>query len=178
MQSIYYRQLIHTVINNSVCQNWLDARTEWVPYGYRIDNTCTTQCICGKDHIKYIYWIINSKNQKILKPIGSTCINKFGSRSLDQYVHINSKLQLLADKVNNNEYIEFNHRYFDDQIIQYMYDQGAFGSTTGKENTLNFLRNMLKNEKRTDKQKRKIKAIIVLEIKPYLKKFYNSSLMN
>ena len=80
MDSAYVKNLIMTVINHSESSCWEDAVTEWEIYDCEEDDSCSSECICGKENIKYLYTIRNKLNDEKLYPIGSSCIRKFNRR--------------------------------------------------------------------------------------------------
>ena len=71
----YQNNLIFTIINKSRASTWEDAVNEWDIIDCYEDNSLTSSCICGKEHIKYCYTIMNRFNNTKLFPIGSHCIN-------------------------------------------------------------------------------------------------------
>lgn len=74
IENTYVRKLIMTVINNSESDNWQEAVTEWKIYDCEEDDSCSEECICGKENIKYLYTIRNVCNGRVLFQIGSSCI--------------------------------------------------------------------------------------------------------
>lgn len=77
MENSYVRNMILTVINNSESNNWEEAISEWEIYDCEEYSSCSKECICGKENIKYLYTIRNVYNERISFPIGSSCIRKF-----------------------------------------------------------------------------------------------------
>ena len=64
MDSAYVKNLIMTVINHSESSCWEDAVTEWEIYDCEEDDSCSSECICGKENIKYLYTIRNELNDE------------------------------------------------------------------------------------------------------------------
>ena len=77
-----YSQLFNEVMQNSTAKNWDKAVGEWVILDCIEDPYCSSQCICGKENIKYLFTIENFTNGKRLFPIGSSCIRKFEKENL------------------------------------------------------------------------------------------------
>jgi hypothetical protein len=44
----------------------------------------TTDCICGKQHIKFVFTIANRENGNELYPVGSSCVRKVGRDDMDE----------------------------------------------------------------------------------------------
>ena len=88
MGSAYYENLIKTVINYSFAKTWEEAVKEWEIIDCEEDEECSSQCVCGKENIKYLYLIPHTKTDKHLFPIGPTCINKIGRDDLNEEIKI------------------------------------------------------------------------------------------
>ena len=63
----YYENLIKRVIELSESNIWERAVLEWEIFDCEIDDTMTESCVCGKEHLRYLFTIRNAKNgfQKI-----------------------------------------------------------------------------------------------------------------
>lgn len=175
MSSRYYENLIKTVIDNSLGKTWEEAVKEWEIIDCEEDEECSSQCVCGKENIKYLYLIHNTLTGKQLFPIGSTCINKFERDDLNEEIKIKEGLFKLMHAILNKEKIEMGARYFSRKILYALYDDNAF--TDNQYNHFNgyndyqFLLEMFNKRDKssiTYAQKRKINALIAYSIKPYL----------
>lgn len=71
VDSGYVKNLVMTVIENSEGEYWDDAVTEWEIEDCEEDDSCSSECICGKENIKFLYTIRNINNGNTLFPIGS-----------------------------------------------------------------------------------------------------------
>jgi len=71
--SVYYRNLIQHVINNSEASNWENVVLEWEVFDCEEDETIQSSCICGKEELRYLFAIRNTRNGNFLYPIGSSC---------------------------------------------------------------------------------------------------------
>lgn len=60
MSSRYYENLIKTVIDNSLGKTWEEEVKEWEIIDCEEDEECSSQCVCGKENIKYLYLIHNN----------------------------------------------------------------------------------------------------------------------
>ena len=175
MSSRYYENLIKTVIDNSLGKTWEEAVKEWEIIDCEEDEGCSSQCVCGKENIKYLYLIHNKLTDKQLFPIGSTCINKFERDDLNEEIKNKEGLFKLMHAILNKEKIEMDARYFSRKILYALYYADAF--TDNQYNDFNgyndflFLLEMFNKRDKssiTYAQKRKINALIAYSIKPYL----------
>lgn len=174
VESTYFNNLIATVINASESNEWQDAVDEWEIYDCEEDEDCCSTCICGKENIRYLYTIKNIYNGKMLFPIGSSCINKFGRRDLrDETILIEEQFRLLH-AVESNRYLSLSTEFFSRKLLRWLYEEGAFDTSynqfDGTEDYEFMLKMFNKRDKDaiTTKQDRKIKAIIMNSIKPFL----------
>lgn len=101
-----------TVIRSSESDNWKDAVVEWDIDDCEEDLSCSSECVCGKENIKYLYTIRNRYSGRILYPIGSSCINKFGREDLrDATSLIESQFKLLH-AVEEGRYLSLSSELF------------------------------------------------------------------
>lgn len=170
----YFNNLIITVINASESNEWLDAVDEWEICDCEEDVSCSSECICGKENIKYLYTIRNKYNEKMLFPIGSSCINKFERKDLrDETALIEERFRLLH-AVESNRYLSLSSEIFSRILLRWLFEEGAFDTSynrfDGEEDYEFMLKMFNKRDKDaiTIKQDKKIKAIIMNSIKPFL----------
>lgn len=175
MSSKYYENLIRKVIENSSSNTWEEAVKEWEIVYCIEDEECVSQCVCGKENIKYLYLIHNTITDKQLFPIGSTCINKFNREDFNEEIKIKEGLFKLMHAIVNDEKIEMNAKYFSKKILYALYENGAFSDNQyNKFNAYNdyqFLLDMFNKKDKysiTNKQHKKINGLIAYSIKPYL----------
>ncbi len=83
-KSKYQKKLIETVMNKSLGDTWEEAVQEWDIIDCAEDSSLSKSCICGKEQIKYLYRLHNRKTNQWLFPIGSSCINKFQRKDLQE----------------------------------------------------------------------------------------------
>ena len=74
MARIYMERLIKTVIELSHGNDWDTAVVEWEIIDCEEDSTLSESCICGKEHLFYLFTIKNIITGSTLFPIGSSCI--------------------------------------------------------------------------------------------------------
>lgn len=182
MSSIYRRNLLETIIGKSSSKSWDNAVLEWDIDDVIEDEDNESSCICGKENIRYLFTIRNIHNQNILFPIGSSCIKKFNREDLDELTLVREKLFKLFHAIKTNQFIELNSDYFSRKLLEYIFDQGAFRPNQYNhfdgENDFNFMLKMFnKRSKPSPSQLRKITAIIMTSIKPYLIHVLNDKTM-
>lgn len=167
-------QLARSVILFSESDNWLDAVDEWEILDCVEDLSCSTVCTCGHEGLRYLFTIYNVVNGNRLFPIGSTCIKKFNRSDLNEEVNIREKLFKLLHKIENNMYISFTSDLFSRKLLKWLYDRGAFHTAYNNYVGYYDYQFMLKMFNKRNKQSitlgqdKKIKAILLNSIKPFL----------
>ena len=172
----YYENLIKRVIELSESNIWERAVLEWEIFDCEIDDTMSESCVCGKEHLRYLFTIRNAENGNELYPIGSTCINKFDRDDLDYEVSVYEDMFRLIRAVENNEYIELSSEYFSRKLLGYLFDNDAFEPNEYNdfdgENDYAFMLEMF-NKRNKDEiygsRQRKINAIIANSILPFVR---------
>ena len=66
-----FEQLKKLVLEKSFSKNWKTAVSEWEIADADEDESCSSSCVCGKENIRYLYTIENSKTKETLFPIGA-----------------------------------------------------------------------------------------------------------
>ena len=174
MDSEYVRNLIMTVIDCSEGDCWEEAVEEWTIDDCEEDVSCSGECICGKENIKYLYTIRNVKNGNTLFPIGSSCIGKFNRADMIEETALRESLFRLLHAVEDNRYLSLSPEMFSRKLLRWLFDEGAFDTSynqyDGKEDYEFMLKMFNKRDKSTvsANQDKKIKAILLNSIKPFL----------
>lgn len=173
--SSYYQNLIQTVLNHSDSPVWATAVLEWEVEDCEEDDSLESSCICGKENLKYLFTIRNKKNNNALYPIGSTCIKKFDRTDLNDVVSIQEGLFRLLHAISNKKFIKLTSEYFSRKILKYLCINNAFKPSKyndfNAENDYTFLLKMFNKKDKNSisyKQQKKINAIIITNIRPYL----------
>lgn len=136
--------------------------------------TLSESCVCGKEHLYYLFTIENVVNGNTLFPIGSSCIKKFGREDLDDEVAVREKMFKLYHAVENNQFISLSPEFFSRKILKKLYEDGAFDCEYNGYDGYDDYEFILKMFNKRDKfsitinQEKKIRAIIVASIRPYL----------
>lgn len=175
MSSVNHRNLITTVIELSCGNTWERAVSEWYIYDCEEDEYHESSCVCGKENLRYLFTIKNMINGNEIYPIGSSCIRKFGRIDLNVETSIHEKLFQLFHAVENHEYISLSSKYFSRKLLQFLYEEGAFKDNeynhyNGEDDYYFMLQMFNKRNKNSISfaQQRKISAIIMNSIKPFL----------
>jgi diphthamide synthase subunit DPH2 len=111
----------------------------------------------------------------MLYPIGSSCIRKFERDDLNDDVSIKEQLFRLLHAIENNEYITLSSDLFSRKLLFYFYDEEVFRANSynrfNPEVDYEFMLTMFNKRDKssiTTQQRRKISAIIMDSIRPYL----------
>ena len=149
---------------------------EWDIIDCEEDDELESSCICGKENLRYLFVIKNDITGKVLYPIGSSCIKKFNRKDLNEQASISEQLFKLLHAVESGEYISLSTEFFSRKLLAYLYEDGAF--TDNEYNNYDakedywFMLDMFNKRNKdqiTPRQHKKIRAIIVASIRPYLK---------
>lgn len=121
-----------------------------------------------------MFTIINTVNGNELFPIGSSCIKKFGRDDLDNEASVREKMFKLYHAVENNQFISLSPEFFSRKLLRKLLDEGAFDCEYNDYDGFDDYEFILKMFNKQDKssitigQEKKIRAIIVASIRPYL----------
>lgn len=171
-----FEQLERVVLENFYSKNWTSAVLEWEITDTDEDESCESNCVCGKENIRYLYTIENTITKKTLFPIGSSCIKKFNRNDLNEQTSITEKLFKLYHAVGNNQFLSLSTDLFSRKLLQYLYKERAFYLENGKndeDENYEFLLQMFNKKDKnsiTSGQRRKITAILLNNIKPFVQK--------
>lgn len=173
--SLYREKLLKAVIEKSESKKWELAVLEWIIADVEEDENLKSSCVCGKEHLRYLYTIHNEKTGEYIFPIGSQSIKKFGRSDLDEYTTITESMFKLLHAIRNNEFIELTADYFSRKLVLDLYNRGVFEPNNyNYYNGYNDYQFLLKMFNKRDKtlisfsQKRKIRGIIAYTIRPWL----------
>lgn len=165
-------KLTTAVMQASVGKTWEEAVQEWEIIDCEEEQFANGECICGHDHLRYLYTIRNRANGNVLYPIGSECIKKFERDDLDQEISIMQQKFALVHAVERGKRIDLHSEYFSRRLLLALYQDGAFqpnqyNGYNGYNDYL-FLLDIFNKRSCSYQQDRKVQAIIVKSIKPYL----------
>lgn len=175
MSNSYYNNMIRQVLDASYSDYWEEAVYEWEIVDYEEDEGCKSECICGKQGIRYLYTIRNRETQRQLYPIGSSCIRKFERDDMDEEIAVLEGMFNLYRAIRNRERIELSSKFFSKRLLRALYDEGAFPANKYNRfdgfNDYDFMLTMFNKRDKssiTEPQHRKIRGIIAYSIKPFL----------
>lgn len=77
MASSYYQNLIKRVLEASTTDNWEIAVREWDIVDCEEDEEHASECVCGKENLRYLFTIRNMDYVRISK---SPCMNEIGKK--------------------------------------------------------------------------------------------------
>lgn len=173
----YLDNLIKTVIEASEANNWNDAVQEWEIIDCEEDESCSSECVCKHLGLRYLYTIRNVMNGNELAPIGSTCIKKFEREDLNEEISVMEQMFSLLHAVERHERIELNTKYFSKKLLEKLFKENVFNPNQynhyNGQNDYEFLLKMFRKKDKSsisDAQRKKITAIIMNSILPYLKR--------
>jgi hypothetical protein len=121
-----FQQLKSEVTSASRASNWFTAVREWEVVGLEEDHSGSESCICGQPNLTKLFTIQNRHNGRQLFPIGSTCINNFGRRDLDDEVHVLEDMLKLRRAILAGEHISVDSKYFTRALLRELKERGAF----------------------------------------------------
>jgi len=183
--SSYYQKLVQRVINNSEASDWESAVLEWEVFDCEEDESLESSCICGKEELRYLFTIRNIRNGNMLYPIGSSCIRKFERDDLDDDVSIMEQLFRLLHALENNQFITLTSDLFSRRLLGYFYDENVFQANSHNgfdpEADYEFLLKMFNKRDKdsiSSAQQRKVSAIIMGSIRPYLRTVLNDKIQH
>lgn len=179
MSNAYVDNLIKAVIDNSQSSTWDAAVLEWEINNCEEDEFQESSCICGKEDILYLYTIKNKYNGNTLFPIGSSCIKKFGRRDLSTKTIVQEAMFNLLHAIQDGKFISLTADFFSRKLLLALYNEGAFNTEYNSydgEQDYEFMVKMFNKRNKnsiSSAQNKKIKAIIINSIRPFLKQKLN-----
>lgn len=175
MSNPYQENLIKKVIDSSESLYWNDAVLEWEIADCKEDDESLSSCICGKENLRYLFTIQNTKNRNTLYPIGSSCIKKFERDDLNKSATIQEQLFMLYHAISESQFISLSPEFFSRKLLKHLLDCGAFKANEynnyDPEKDYEFILKMFNKRNKnsiTGAQQKKINAIIINSIRPYL----------
>lgn len=109
-------------------------------------------------------------------PIGSSCIGKFERKDLIAETELIESQFKLFHAIKDKKYLSLSTDYFSRKLLRWLYDEGAFDTEYNHHNGQSDYEYLLKMFNKRDKesisanQDRKIKAIILNSIRPFMQK--------
>ena len=169
-------QLAKVVLEKSESKNWDIAIKEWDLVDTNEDIGASSTCVCGKTGLRYLHRITNFINHQSIYPIGSCCIKRFNRTDLNVKIDVEEKLFKLYHAVGSNQFLSLSPELFSRKLIKYLYAHGAFDSNNpsySAKNDYQFFLDMFNKRNKafiTIKQDKKIKAILLNNIRPFVQR--------
>ncbi len=166
--SAYTKNLIEPIVEASVSDRWETAVLEWDICNCEEDESAETNCMCGHEGIRYLFYIRNRINGTTFGPIGSECIKKFGRKDLASEVDVQERMFKLYEAITKRVRIELDSTFFSRKFLLYLHEQGAVD-----EYDYGFMLDMFNKRDKdsiTYRQEGKINAVIAYSIKPFLQR--------
>lgn len=69
--SLYREKLLKAVIEKSESKKWELAVLEWIIADVEEDENLKSSCVCGKEHLRYLYTNIMKKQASIYSPLAA-----------------------------------------------------------------------------------------------------------
>lgn len=180
----FFKQLTEVVLEKSESKKWNDAVKEWDLVDTNEDTDVSSTCICGKTGIRYLHRIVNLINHQTIYPVGSCCIKKFNRADLKEKVAVEEKLFKLYHAVNSNKFLSLDTELFSRKLITHLYLEGAFASNNPDYSpiiTYRFFLDMFNKRNKgliTTAQEKKIKAILLNNVRPFIRKQLNGKFLS
>ena len=170
-------RLIEGVIKASVSKDWQQAKTEWSVVDYY--ESSGESCLCGKENITHCHTIENTETGETLGPIGSSCVEKFESPTMNEGVALSRTFVELNTAFNNYANIDDMRTLLrNKKLITKLADDNVFGDNI----TNDFYGKMVrKRTQGSDRQEAWFKRLVFYEVKPYVRdivKDYHASTIN
>ena len=125
--------------------------------------------------MRYLFTIENRETGGEIYPIGSSCIKLFNRKVLDMSTAYLIDKHKLTKAINTGKFLEFTTEYFSRRLLENLYDEGCFQDSQYNKwdgrNDYDFLLKMFNKRNKydiTEPQRRKIIAILLNTIKPFL----------
>ncbi len=167
MSSPWQNHLVQAVLEASVADNWKEAVGEWEISDCEEDLSGKVSCICGKEHLRYLFTIRNLENGNRLFPIGSSCIQRFERTELREEADVFIQKHRLYDAVESGTFLTLSPEFFSRKLLAALCQEGAFPPSRYNDfdgcNDYQFLLDMFNKRKRstiTPGQHRKIRALM------------------
>ena len=170
-----FETLKKVIEENSQAGEFYRAVHEWTVTAVEEDPLQEGECVCGQQHLRYMYTIQNLYTGRPLEYIGSKCVEHFQSSELNLQVNVFRGLFDLRKKILAGEKV-FLDEDFSREILRWLYENEAFPANQyNGNNGLNdyqFLLDMF-NKRHKDRitqgQENKIWALLQYSVKPFVR---------
>ncbi len=153
---------------SSIAGDFYHAVQEWNVTSVDEHPSSEGECVCGQQHLLYMYTIQNQHTGQPLEYIGSKCVQHFQRGDLNLQVTVFRGLFDLRKKILAGNYISLTSEYFSRGILGWLYEEGAFDG----ENDYQFLLDMFNKHNKdgiTQRQQNKIRGLLHYTVKPFVR---------
>ena len=159
----------------SIAEDFYQAVQEWNVTSVDEHPTNEGECVCGQQHLLYMYTIQNQHTRQSLEYIGSKCVQHFQSRDLNLQVAVFRGLFDLRKKILAGDQVSLTSDYFTREMLGWLDEEGAFPATPYNHNDggndYRFLLDMF-NKRNKDEitrgQQNKIRGLLHYTVKPFV----------
>lgn len=167
------------VVALSCADNFDAARHEWDLVDRDIDPDCLQSCVCGKEGLRYLFTICNRETGAELYPIGSSCIELFGRKDLDQQVGITKQMYEVLAEYRETGSLRLNGGAITRAVLKQLYEEGCFDPNSyndgNPETDYQFLVKMFnRRNELSEGQRRKVWMLLNRTVGPYLERTLGS----
>lgn len=157
-------QLVSKIIAHSKGSTWEEAKNEWETIDYYEDPDST--CVCGKEHITHCHTIKNTETNDVVGPIGSSCIEKFDSATMNNDASL-SRVYVQLDKAFDSfvEMDDIRTLLRNRKLLQDLSDKNVFKDKKQGEFYGKMIR---KTTPGSEKQENYLKSLVYFTVKPYI----------
>lgn len=157
-------KLLDGVMKASISNDWKEAKTEWAVVDYY--ESSGESCLCGKENITHCHTIENTSTGETLGPIGSSCIEKFESPTMNEDVSLSRTfVELNKAFTNFVDVDEIRTLLRNKKLLSQISKDNVFDD----EKTNTFYGKMVrKRTPGTEKQEAWFKRLLFYDVKPYV----------
>lgn len=176
MASNSFETLKQVIESNSIAGDFHHAAQEWNVTSVDEHPSNEGECVCGQQHLLYMYTIQNQHTRQTLEYIGSKCVQHFQRGDLNLQVTVYRGLFDLRKKILAEERVSLTSDCFSRAILSWLYYEGAFPATryNGNDgrNDYQFLLDMFNKHNKDEisqRQRNKIRGLLHYTVKPFIR---------
>lgn len=121
-----FETLKRVIEASSIAGDFYHAVQEWNVTSVDEHPSSEGECVCGQQHLLYMYTIQNQHTGQPLEYIGSQCVRHFQRGDLNLQVTVFRGLFDLRKKILAGDHISLTSECFSRGILGWLYEEGAF----------------------------------------------------
>lgn len=171
-----FETLKKVIEGSSVANDFYHAAQEWNVISVDEHPSSEGECLCGQQHLLYMYTIRNQHTGRPLEYIGSKCVQHFQRDDLNLQVTVFRGLFDLRTKILAGDHISLTSDCFSRGILGWLYEEAAFPATpynyNDGGNDYRFLLDMFNKHNKheiTHGQQKKIRGLLHYTVKPFVR---------